>query len=136
MNDALLQLAKGLHAIHQQCVFHRDIKPANVLVLMKGSKIVLKWADFGFSKKFNPENSTMSLTDQIGTMGWMAPEMINSPEEDSNHLRGTVKSDVFSEGLLFGYIALEGDHPFGEIKVWNFLALLNNISKEPPNFDG
>nr|CAH0111150.1 unnamed protein product [Daphnia galeata] len=39
--------------------------------------------------------------------------------------RGTVKSDVFTEGLIFGYYLLNGCHPFGS----NFHTLPSNILK-------
>ena len=51
-------------------------------------------------------------------MHWFAPELFVSDDkmEASNQdvkQRGTTKSDVFVEGCLFGYILLDGKHPFG-----------------------
>jgi hypothetical protein len=41
--------------------------------------------------------------------------------------RGTVKSDVFSAGLVFGYYLLGGDHPFGSA-----VNVLPNIVRNRP----
>jgi serine/threonine protein kinase len=58
-----------------------------------------------------------------GTFDWLAPEILNLfyDEENSQSVsettstvkRGTIQSDVFSVGLVFGYFLLGGRHPFG-----------------------
>ncbi len=106
--EVLLQLAKGLEHIHQNGLVHRDIKPENVLIWVnpKINQVLIKWADFGFSKRVN-ENGTFTMSGVKGTFNWLAPEILtflneNSTENEEQH-RGTVKSDVFAEGLVFGY---------------------------------
>lgn len=49
--SALVQIAKGLQAIHEQGIVHRDLKPANILVEdgEGGGQPVCKLADFGIS---------------------------------------------------------------------------------------
>jgi serine/threonine protein kinase len=80
----------------------------------------MKWADFGFSKRVN-ENGTFTMSGVKGTFNWLAPEILILLNEDSStkneaQNRGTVKSDVFAEGLVFGYFLLGGVHPFGAQK--------------------
>ena len=118
--SVMLQLARGLAYIHSQKIVHRDIKPGNVLISNEGGRnpeVTMKWTDFGLSKKVN-ERETFSLSGVKGTMHWFAPELFVSDDkmEASNQdvkQRGTTKSDVFVEGCLFGYILLDGKHPFG-----------------------
>ena len=48
----------------------------------------------------------------------MAPELLKERNPGRNNLgpkaRGTVKSDVFAEGCVFGYFLSDGIHPFGD----------------------
>jgi serine/threonine-protein kinase/endoribonuclease IRE1 len=117
--EVLLQLAKGLEYIHQMGLVHRDIKPQNVLIRLDSAtqQVAMKWADFGLSKKVN-ERGTFTMSGVRGTYDYFAPEILKlldevSSNENEDKKRGTVKSDVFAEGLVFGYFISGGIHPFG-----------------------
>jgi serine/threonine protein kinase len=118
--DVLNQLALGLEYIHKMKIIHRDIKPENVLIWVnpENGKVLMKWADFGLSKLVN-ERGTCSMSGVRGTLDWLAPELLKLLDdgETRNELeakqRGTVKTDVFEEGLVFGYYLTGGLHPFG-----------------------
>jgi serine/threonine-protein kinase/endoribonuclease IRE1 len=117
--DVLTQLAKGLEYIHQMGLVHRHIKPENVLISSDSTtrRVVMKWADFGFSKKVN-ERGSFTMSGVRGTYDYFAPEILKLLDEESStgneaKKRGTVKSDVFAEGLVFGYFISGGVHPFG-----------------------
>ena len=114
----LHQLASGLEYIHSKNLVHRDVKPENVLIHVDSDeKVTMKWADFGLSKEIN-ERGTFTMSGVKGSMSWMAPELLKERNQGRNNpghkARGTVKSDVFAEGCVFGYFLSDGIHPFGD----------------------
>ncbi|XP_046636092.1 uncharacterized protein LOC124314772 isoform X2 [Daphnia pulicaria] len=141
-NEVFLQLAKGLAHIHEKGLIHRDLKPENVLIWSDSGQeiVVMKWADFGLSKQVNPGGSH-SISGMRGTHNWYSPEILKIfIEEEGNdgkttkttpniRQRGTVKSDVYTAGLVFGYYLLGGDHPFGS----PINIQLNILKNEPVN---
>ncbi len=136
--EVLLQLAKGLEYIHQMKYVHRDIKPQNVLIRTDSTtqRVVMKWADFGFSKQVNERGTYTMKSGVKGTDDYFAPEILKLLDEDQiandneAKKRGTVKSDVFAEGLVFGYFISGGVHPFGTLSH----QIQNNLrTNEPTN---
>jgi serine/threonine-protein kinase/endoribonuclease IRE1 len=132
--EALYQLAKGLEYIHITKLIHCDLKPQNVLLLTgNSSTVVMKWTNFGLSKQVD-EKGTCPVDEIKGGFEWLAPEILEMLEnEDINPSENqatllweynTFKSDVFAEGLVFGYFLLEGLHPFGSIG-WKIQANIN-----------
>ncbi len=70
--DAMIQVAEGLQAVHDNGVVHRDIKPHNVLINEQG---VCKITDFGIAQE--SEEGLTRAGSVMGTMGYMAPEQRN-----------------------------------------------------------
>ena len=137
--QVFLQLAKGLEYIHLMDLIHRYIKPQNVLISVQSDskKVTIKWADFGLSKPVN-ERGTFTMSGVRGTYDWFAPEILDiyiRNEDIGNSTpphRGTIKSDVFAEGLVFGYYLLGGVHPYGPKH-----QILRNIQRNNPvNLNG
>jgi serine/threonine protein kinase len=136
--DVLNQLALGLEHIHKSGLIHRDIKPENVLIWVQNpenGQVLMKWSDFGLSKHIN-ERGTFTMSGVKGTELWFAPEIFKlqddaavSAEEKGTKKRGTVKMDVFAEGLVFGYYLMGGLHPFGS----RYQIVPNIIAHNPVN---
>jgi serine/threonine protein kinase len=115
----LLEGLSYLHT-HNPPVVHRDIKGANVLV---DTNFCLKLADFGCSKRSSDTQSFVT----IGSVPWMAPEVINGK---AGHGR---KADIWSLGCTFIEMAT-AEKPWGENKFNNIMFALRHIgmSEETP----
>ncbi|KAI0965629.1 kinase-like protein [Xylaria arbuscula] len=85
------QLLRGIRFMHASNFAHRDLKPANILVASYSPRWVVKIADFGISKQFADGGS--SLQTQVGTLGYMAPEIC-----DSNSY--SVSVDIWAIGII------------------------------------
>ncbi|KAK1423020.1 hypothetical protein QVD17_18313 [Tagetes erecta] len=83
-----LDIAKGLSYLHSKKLIHFDVKPDNILI---DSQYNLKLVDFGGSV-FKPLGGLFLLCGEIGTRGYMAPEIL------SRKLCGH-KCDVYSFGI-------------------------------------
>lgn len=99
------QFMSGLHACHAVHIAHRDLKPDNILL---GDDFTLKIVDFGFAKKFVSEEQRRFMATQLGTRGYMAPEIYQGKPY-------TEKCDVFSAGIIL-FILLAGYPPLQEAK--------------------
>lgn len=73
LRETLLQLARGLNALHEIGLVHRDIKPSNVMVNHDGRVVVL---DMGLAvavEEYADANNEVSLA---GTPYYMSPEQM------------------------------------------------------------
>ncbi|XP_047966710.1 LEAF RUST 10 DISEASE-RESISTANCE LOCUS RECEPTOR-LIKE PROTEIN KINASE-like 2.1 isoform X2 [Salvia hispanica] len=90
-----VEVARGIEYLHHGCdiqILHFDIKPHNILL---DEKFVPKISDFGLAKLCPSNKEAVTLTAARGTIGYVAPELINRSF-------GTVsyKADVYSFGML------------------------------------
>ncbi len=70
LRDAMLQVARGLVAVHSAGKLHRDIKPSNIMLTPEKRAVVL---DFGLAQELNFTDEPKSHT-IAGTMAYMPPE--------------------------------------------------------------
>jgi predicted Ser/Thr protein kinase len=101
------QICSALQYAHDRGVVHRDIKPENILVGRDGS---VKITDFGLAKLLNRAAGDPTLTRQgqvMGTLNYMAPEQIETPN-DVDH-----RADIYALGVVF-YEMLTGELPLGK----------------------
>jgi serine/threonine protein kinase len=124
------QLLEGLKFMHDDGIIHRDLKPAvriwaplsvtflvlglidclkcqNVFPVLLDDKILrIKIGDFGVSKRLSKDSSTLAQT-QVGTQGYMAPEVV-SPGSPDGH---TTSVDLWALGCIV-YRMVTGGLPF------------------------
>ncbi len=90
----LLEIARAIQFLHSNNIIHRDIKPLNVLVfsLEHKASVHVKLTDFGTSKFVS--ESTMTMTQNTGTIKYMAPESLGKkPRFDTS-------ADLYSFAVL------------------------------------
>ena len=93
----LLECVQYLHESNPP-IIHRDLKPANILIQEKPSNgRFLKLCDFGYA--IEHEYSSMLHTGRLGTLGYMAPEVILA-FSDNGRTHYSTKADIFSLGKI------------------------------------
>lgn len=101
LRDALVQLVRGVRAVHDAGLLHLDLKPGNVLVDRQGRVVVL---DFGLVRALHGHASRPATAGGkvtiAGTPDWMAPEQFKA-------LPLAEPADWYAVGLML-YSALTG----------------------------
>ena len=90
------QLLEGLCIMHRDGFTHRDLKPQNIFVVRDNPYIWVKIGDFGITKRV-PDDGT-SLRTQVGSSGYMAPEVLGYHDEESSKYTNAV--DLWSLGCI------------------------------------
>ena len=98
--DIMLQLTSAIACAHESYIIHRDIKPQNVMILDDG---IVKITDFGIAIASNAADLTQTNS-VMGSVHYLPPEQANGEG-------ATIKSDVYSLGILM-YELLTGSVPF------------------------
>ena len=98
--DIMLQLTSGIACAHDSMIIHRDIKPQNVLIMEDGR---VKITDFGIAMALN-SNELTQTNSVMGSVHYLPPEQANGSG-------ATIKSDIYSLGILM-YELLTGKLPF------------------------
>ncbi len=98
--DIMLQLTDGLAHAHDAYIIHRDIKPQNIMILSNG---MIKITDFGVATALNSTQLTQTNS-VMGTVHYLPPEQANGKGS-------TVRSDIYSMGIMM-YELLTGLVPY------------------------
>lgn len=124
--DIMLQLTSAVSCAHDSYIIHRDIKPQNVMILEDGR---VKITDFGIAMALN--NNELTQTNSVmGSVHYLPPEQANGSGS-------TIKSDIYSLGILM-YELLIGKLPFKgenavEIAIKQMRESIPSVRKIDPN---
>ncbi len=115
--DVIVQIASGLHHIHQLGIIHLDVKPSNILVNARGK---VKIMDFGVSA----EAHTLFDRRIRGTLHYMAPEVLRQDQVD-------LRADLFALGMTL-YETVTGALPtFGRPSIEIIRHRLDEAVRKP-----
>ncbi len=112
----------GLAFMHKNGVVHRDIKPSNIMVSVSGT---VKVTDFGIARLVNEETGLTRFGGGIGTLHYMAPELIKSGQV-------SFAIDIYSLGATLHEL-LAGKPPF--VGNTDLEIMMGHLEKEPPRID-
>ncbi|XP_037347085.1 proto-oncogene tyrosine-protein kinase Src-like isoform X1 [Pungitius pungitius] len=99
--DMSSQIAAGMAYVERMNYVHRDLRSANILV---GDNLVCKVADFGLARLIEDNEYTARQGAKF-PIKWTAPEA-------ALYGRFTIKSDVWSFGVLLTELATKGRVPY------------------------
>lgn len=120
--DIMLQLTSAISCAHDSYIIHRDIKPQNVMILDDGR---VKITDFGIAIASNATELTQTNS-VVGSVHYLPPEQANGQG-------ATIKSDIYSLGILMfelitGHVPFKGDNAV-EIALKQMKEPLPNVCK-------
>ena len=98
--DIMLQLTDGMAHAHDSYIIHRDLKPQNIMIKDDGQ---IKITDFGIAMALNATQLTQTNS-VMGSVHYLPPEQASGKGS-------TIKSDIYSMGIIF-YELLTGNLPF------------------------
>jgi serine/threonine protein kinase len=129
------EICCGMMYLHSQKIIHRDLKPSNVLVVgddVGDDGVICKISDFGTAREMDISTTmsmsqSMTMTSNIGTPLYMAPEILSGAGHYSQ------KSDVYSYGVLM--VSLWNQKPpyseMSGIEVGDLLSGITNRGVRP-----
>lgn len=98
--DVMLQLTDGIAHAHDSYIIHRDLKPQNIMIKEDGT---VKITDFGIAVALNSTQLTQTNS-VMGSVHYLPPEQASGKG-------ATIRSDIYSMGILF-YELITGSLPF------------------------
>ena len=124
--DIMSQLTDGIAHAHESYIIHRDIKPQNIMIEDDGR---IKITDFGIAMALNATQLTQTNS-VMGSVHYLPPEQASGKS-------ATVKSDIYSLGILM-YELLTGSVPFKgdnavEIALKHMKDKIPSIRKQDPS---
>jgi NIMA (never in mitosis gene a)-related kinase len=120
--DCLIQMTRGLQALHERGVLHRDLKSANVFMEIDG---LVKLGDLNVSKQAQKDGM---LFTQTGTPYYASPEVWKDQPYDN-------KSDIWSLGcVLYEMVTLNPPFQASNMDKLFRTVLSGNYEKIPAKY--
>jgi serine/threonine protein kinase len=94
-------ITSGLRFLHASGYVHRDLKPSNCLLHQVGGEIRVLVSDFG---EVQATTAVRKSTGATGTISYCAPEVLQRETPNGPYQNFTVKSDVFSLGMILYFL--------------------------------
>ena len=116
----IIDICLGLKEIHSQNLIHRDLKPDNLFIT---SDEKIKIGDFGIAKQLNNANEYAKT--QVGTMLYMAPEIINGEKYNN-------KVDMWSLGCIIHELCTL-NYCFSGLSINELIKKITNVKHEKIN---
>ena len=97
--EILKEVFEGVNYLHNldHPIIHRDLKSENIMIKITDENQCVKICDFGLAKKQVIES--MYHTQGVGTVGHIAPEVLNGIEYDT-------KADIYSLAVLIMHLLI------------------------------
>ena len=123
--DIMSQITDGISHAHSSYIIHRDIKPQNIMIEDNG---LIKITDFGIAMALNATQLTQTNS-VMGSVHYLPPEQASGKNS-------TIKSDIYSIGILM-YELITGNVPFKgdnavEIALKQMKEKIPSIRKQNP----
>ena len=124
--DIMMQLTDGMIHAHDGYIIHRDLKPQNIMIQENGQ---IKITDFGIAMALNSTQLTQTNS-VMGSVHYLPPEQASGKGS-------TIKSDIYSMGILFyelltGILPFKGDNAV-EIALKQMKEAIPSVRKQNPN---
>jgi len=117
-----IQCIELIEKIHNKGLIHRDIKPDNFLLSVKNNIKEIYLIDFGFCKRFNPQNENKYSNNLIGT-----PTFASINAHDLREL--SMRDDMESLGYMLLYLYL-GKLTWQDVIICDNREIIKNMKSE------
>ncbi|KAF2073596.1 hypothetical protein CYY_005085 [Polysphondylium violaceum] len=108
-----IDIAEAMNFLHSLNVIHRDLKSGNILITQN---LRAKLIDFGTSRDID---ASKEMTRNLGTICWMAPEVIKSSKSKPY----TESCDVYSFGIVLWEIYCRSE-PFSGVSSFSIPVMV------------
>jgi len=128
--EVLTGITAGLAHLHSKGVTHGDLKCHSILISSNGTPRIA-----GFGASLSAELSFMSADTNMGTLRFMAPELIDSTP-GRKHSKRSPMTDMWSFGMVI-YELLSGKVPYHELNdSYVLVEILQQKLPEKPEYNG